>query len=184
MATGAATLPTPAWHERLLPDRVLAAASAVLFACVVVALLRGRMDWPGIPALVWAHLATIMLALALTPVMLLRRKATVSHRVLGYVWVAAMFGTAVLSFGMRYTNHGSFSFIHIISVFTVVQVPMIVVRARQHAVAKHRRAVRGMVVGALLIAGFFTFPFDRLLGHWLFTGTSAAVAGPGPTITK
>ena len=23
-------------------------------------------------------------------------------------------------------------------------------------------------VGALLIAGFFTFPFHRLLGHWLF----------------
>jgi hypothetical protein len=26
-----------------------------------------------------------------------------------------------------------------------------------------------MVLGALLIAGFFTFPFNRLLGHWLFS---------------
>jgi hypothetical protein len=25
-----------------------------------------------------------------------------------------------------------------------------------------------LATGALLIAGFFTFPFDRLLGHWLF----------------
>ena len=24
------------------------------------------------------------------------------------------------------------------------------------------------ITGALLVAGFFTFPFDRLLGHWLF----------------
>ncbi|QXQ05268.1 hypothetical protein KX816_13460 [Sphingosinicellaceae bacterium] len=170
MATQVAASPGIAWHERLLPDRALAAAAAVLLAFVVAALLRGRADWPGVPRLVWAHLATIMLALALTPVMLLRRKATTSHRVLGYVWVVALFGTALLSFWMRYSNNGSFSFIHLISVFVVIQVPRIVVRARQHAVVKHRRAVRAMVIGALLIAGFFTFPFNRLLGHWLFTG--------------
>ncbi len=167
------------WHERLLSDRVLAVAALVLLACVAVALLRGQADWHKLPALVWAHLATIGLALALTPVMLLRRKGDTRHRALGYVWVAAMFGTAALSFGMRYTNHGSFSFIHIISAWTLLQVPLIVVRARQHNIAKHRRAVRGMVVGALLIAGFFTFPFDRLLGHWLFapatTNRSAAM---------
>jgi hypothetical protein len=40
--------------------------------------------------------------------------------------------------------------------------------ARSHNVPAHRRAVRGLVVGALLAAGFFTFAFDRLLGHWLF----------------
>ena len=33
----------------------------------------------------------------------------------------------------------------------------------------HRGSVRGMVTGALLVAGFFTFPFDRMLGHWLFS---------------
>ena len=166
------------WPERLLPDRVLAAAAGVLLACVAAALLRGHADWGRLPGLVWAHLATIMLALGLTPVMLLRRKGDARHRMLGYVWVAAMFGTAALSFAMRYTNHGAFSFIHVISVFTIVQVPLIVVRARRHEIARHRRAVRGMVVGALLIAGFFTFPFDRLLGHWLFAPWSPAHAAP------
>jgi uncharacterized membrane protein len=39
---------------------------------------------------------------------------------------------------------------------------------RHHA--RHRRGIRAMVLGALLIAGFFTFPFDRLLGRWLFGG--------------
>ena len=156
------------WHERLLPDRLLAALAAVLLACVIIALLRGRADWPAVPGLIWAHLATIGVALALTPAMLLRRKGNRSHRSLGYVWVGAMFGTALLSFGMRYSNNGSFSFIHIISAWTLFQVPLIVYRARRHEVAKHRRAVRGMVAGALLIAGFFTFPFNRLLGHWLF----------------
>ena len=58
--------------------------------------------------------------------------------------------------------------IHIISAVTLVLVPRLVWTARHHRVAQHRRAVRGLVTGALLIAGFFTFPFDRLLGHWLF----------------
>ncbi len=184
MATRAAPVSGRPWRERLLGDRVLAGASAVLLACVVAALLRGAMDWPRVPGLIWAHLATIMLALGLTPVMLLRAKATTSHRALGYVWVAAMFGTAALSFFMRYSNHGRFSVIHIISVFTIIQVPRIVWHARRHAVVKHRRAVRGMVLGALLIAGFFTFPFDRLLGHWLFTGSSTAATGPVPIAAR
>ena len=52
--------------------------------------------------------------------------------------------------------------------WTLLQVPVIVLAARRHDVARHRSAVRGMVLGALLIAGFFTFPFNRLLGQWLF----------------
>ena len=39
--------------------------------------------------------------------------------------------------------------------------------ARNHRLDRHRAMVRGMVTGALVIAGFFTFPFGRLLGHWL-----------------
>ncbi len=154
--------------DRILPDKLLAILSLVLLACVVAALLRGHADWGRVPGVVWPHLATIMLALALTPVMLLRRKGDTRHRALGYVWVAAMIGTALISFAIRNSNSGQFSLIHIISVFTLIQVPLIVIRARQHDMVRHRRAVRGMVIGALLIAGFFTFPFDRLLGHWLF----------------
>jgi uncharacterized membrane protein len=157
-----------AWHERLLPDRVLAWAALVLLGFVVAALIRGRAELASVPPVVWPHLVTIMVALALTPVMLLRSKGDTRHRVIGYVWVAAMFGTALLSFRIRGSNHGNFSFIHILSLWVVIQVPLLVWRARRHDIVGHRRAVRAMVTGALLIAGFFTFPFDRLLGHWLF----------------
>jgi hypothetical protein len=54
------------------------------------------------------------------------------------------------------------------SAWTLVQVSLIVRAARAHDVARHRRRVRGMVTGALLISGFFTFPFGRMLGSWLF----------------
>ncbi len=179
MATGATGTTRPAIGQlsttgvagvinRILPDRALALLSLMLLAIVVVAVARGYAEWGRIPWQVWPHLATMCLALALTPVMLLRRKGDRRHRVIGYVWVAAMIATALISFTIRTVNNGGFSFIHLLSIFVLIQVPMIVVRARQHDPVRHHRAVRGMVIGALLIAGFFTFPFDRLLGHWLF----------------
>lgn len=149
-------------------DRVLAAASLILLAALVTALARGRAEWASIPTIVWAHVATIFIAVTLTPVMLLRRRGDRLHRVLGWAWATSLALTALLSFGIRGINQGSFSLIHILSAWTLVQVPLLVWHARRHNHAKHRGAVRGMVIGALLIAGFFTFPFGRLMGHWLF----------------
>ena len=76
--------------------------------------------------------------------------------------------TAIDSLFVRGINRGSLSLIHIFSFWTILQVPLIVWSARAHRVAQHRAAVRGMVLGALVIAGIFTFPFNRLMGHWLF----------------
>jgi uncharacterized membrane protein len=148
---------------------LLSVGAVVLFGCVVAAVIKGRAQWAEIPPLIWPHLASIMLAVVLTPVMLLRPRGTPSHRQLGWVWVVAMFSTALLSLFVRNVNHGGFSFIHILSVWTMIQVPVIVWSARRHNVKRHRFGVRAMVTGALLIAGFFTFPFNRLLGQWLFS---------------
>jgi uncharacterized membrane protein len=149
-------------------ERILSAGALILLGFVVVALLRGIPEWARVPWQVWPHLLTIIVALALTPIMLLRRRGDSPHRLLGTIWLIAMLLTALLSFNLRLINHGGFSLIHILSVWTLIQVPLIWWTARTHRVALHRRSVRGMVTGALLIAGFFTFPFNRLLGHWLF----------------
>ena len=149
-------------------ERVLAWAAVALLGAVAVALVRGVGEWGRVPALVWAHLLTIIVALALTPVILLGRRGTARHRVLGRVWAGAMIATAAISLFVHTSGSGRFSPIHILSVWTLIHVPIIWWSARPHHVARHRGSVRGMVIGALLIAGFFTFPFDRLLGHWLF----------------
>ncbi|WP_174291764.1 hypothetical protein [Sphingomonas bacterium] len=149
-------------------ERVLGYAAVLLLAAVMVALARGYGQWRLVPALIWAHLLTIIVALALTPVILLRRRGDRRHRTLGQIWVAAMIATAVLSLFVHESGPGRFSVIHIISVWVLIQVPLIWWTARTHRVVRHRRGVRGLVIGSLLIAGFFTFPFDRLLGHWLF----------------
>lgn len=157
--------------EQLLPDlfdRILCAGAVILFAALCMALWRGQKDWPQIPLALWFHIATIATALVLTPIMLLRKRGDKWHRQLGWLWVAALLATAIASFDIRLLNRGSFSIIHGLSVWTLIQCAVIFWSARTHNVARHRSAVRGMVLGALLIAGFFTFPFNRLLGQWLF----------------
>jgi uncharacterized membrane protein len=153
----------PDWYEKLL-----AAIAAALFVIVVVALAKGQAQWAQVPRGVWLHLATIMLALALTPYMLLRPRGTKIHRLLGKVWVAAMVATAAISLFVRYSNPGHFSFIHILSVFVLIMAPRVWLTARAHNVAAHRGTVRGLVTGALIVAGYFTLLETRLLGHWLF----------------
>ena len=155
----------------LAPDRferILTGAALLLLAAVAAALWRGRAEWGEVPTIVWAHIATIVVALALTPIMLLRRRGDRLHRMprLDLVYRDRRDRDRLLL--DPGPNGGSFSFIHLLSAWTLFQVPLIVLAARSHNVARHRNAVRGMVTGALLIAGIFTFPFGRLLGDWLF----------------
>lgn len=149
-------------------ERILAGGAVLLLAAVAMALFKGRSEWSAVPWQVWPHLATIIVALVLTPVILLRRRGDHRHRWLGRIWAAAMFLTAALSLNVTLIHPGQWSLIHILSVWTLIQVPLIWWSARTHRVTMHRRTVRGMIIGALLVAGFFTFPFDRLMGHWLF----------------
>ena len=150
-------------------DRRLGYGSMVMLAIVLAAIARGHAHWGEPPAAVWGHLALVIAALTLTPIMMISRKATDRHRVLGYVWAALLIGIAIE--GCFIPLHGrSFSPIWLISIFVLVQTPRLVMKARRHDMVAHRNAVRAMVIGAFLVAGFFTLPFGRMMGMWLFHG--------------
>lgn len=140
----------------------------LLLLALLAALIRGRGEWSHLTLSVWLHLLTIAGALVLTPIMLLRRRGDRIHRRLGWAWVALMLTTALISFNIRFNTPGQLSWIHLLTVLTLVLVPTIVISARRHKVRLHGNFARGTVAGALLLAGFFTFPFERLLGRWLF----------------
>lgn len=163
--------PTASKRSPLAPDafeRVLAGGALLLLTALIAAVIRGRDEWVHLTPSIWLHLLTIAAALILTPVLMLRRRGDRTHRRLGWAWATLMFGTALVSFNIRLNSPGQLSWIHLLSVLTIVLVPTIVFSARKHKIAFHRRFARGTVVGALLLAGFFTFPFERLLGRWLF----------------
>ena len=58
---------------------------------------------------------------------------------------------------------GPFSAIHLLSIFTLVMLPLGVMHARRHRVAQHRGAMIGIFVGALVIAGLFTLLPGRVM---------------------
>ena len=149
-------------------DRGLSLAALALLYVVLVAIGRGHAHWAQAPTLVWAHLVTIVCALVLTVVQLWRPKGGYTHRAIGRVWVTLMFATALITLFIVGAADGGYSILHVLSVWVMIQVPMIAISARKRQIDRHQRAARAMVVGSLLIAGFFTFPFHRLLGTWLF----------------
>ncbi|MBA3812242.1 MAG: hypothetical protein H0X27_11490 [Caulobacteraceae bacterium] len=105
-----------------------------------------------------------ILAMPLGVSQLLLPKGTMRHRAVGYVWCGLMIFTALVSFAIHGLNSGGLSSIHLFSVLTLVLVPVIIHRARTGQVAKHQRAVLGLIVGGLVIAGLFTFLPGRVLG--------------------
>lgn len=112
-----------------------------------------------------AHLATVLLALPLGVSQLLLPKGTFRHRTIGYIWIALMVFTAIVSFAIHTIMPGGLSPIHIFSVVTLIFAPLIVYFARTGQVERHRSAVLGVMVGGLAIAGLFTFLPGRALGE-------------------
>ena len=148
-------------------ERALAWLAIALLAVVGAAILRGHARWGESPPLVWLHLATVAVPLGLTPFLMLRPRGTKMHRTLGWVWAGCLFATATLSFGIRGAN-GTLGPIHILSALVLIAVPWLLIAAVLHDVPRHRRTARALTLGALLVAGFFTLPFGRMLGSWLF----------------
>jgi uncharacterized membrane protein len=58
---------------------------------------------------------------------------------------------------------GPWSPIHLLSIFTLVTLPLAVLHARRHRVSRHRNAMIAMFAGALVIAGAFTFLPGRIM---------------------
>ncbi len=120
------------------------------------------------PFAIQLHIATAVMALGIGAVLLIGVKGTTLHRTLGWLWVIAMATTAVSSLFIRQINHGDFSFIHLLSGWTIVGLPMAVYAARRRRVHIHRRAMTGMFVGGLIVAGLLTFLPGRLMWQVFF----------------
>jgi uncharacterized membrane protein len=65
---------------------------------------------------------------------------------------------------------GPFSPIHLLSIFTLVMLPLAVWRAHTHRVVDHRRMMIFIFAGAPVVAGLFTLVPGRII-HQVFFGT-------------
>ena len=112
-----------------------------------------------------AHAAMAGAALVVGGTVLARRKGTVSHRVLGWTWVVLMAAVASSSFAIRFNG---FSWIHGLSVYTLLALVFGVAHARRRNTRAHRITMISIFVGALVITGLFTLLPQRLIGQMVW----------------
>jgi uncharacterized membrane protein len=120
---------------------------------------------PAIPLHAFAAMAAFLLGL----VQFAAPKGTLPHRTIGWIWVALMAGVAASSFWIHQIRlAGPFSPIHLLSIFTLVMLPLAVWRAHTHRVTDHRRIMILIFAGALVVAGLFTLVPGRIMHRVIF----------------
>lgn len=118
---------------------------------------------------VFLHTGAALAAFLIGVLQIFGPKGTTAHRILGWSWVLLLATVAVSSFwiqGLRMM--GPFSPIHVLSVLTLVMLPLGVIGARRHRVEAHRQTMLGIFFGALVVAGLFTLLPGRVVNAVLF----------------
>src|SRR5436190_21462722 len=121
------------------------------------------------PAVIQLHAFAALAAFALGAVQLSAPKGTIPHRVFGWVWAGLMLVVVLSSFFIHTIRlWGPWTPIHLLSIFTLIMLPLAVLRARRHQVERHRRAMTRLFAGALVIAGVFTLLPGRIMHEVVF----------------
>jgi uncharacterized membrane protein len=109
------------------------------------------------------HLATALAAIVLGGVLMTVRKGRTFHRVAGWVWVSLVSVTAGATLFITSLNHGSWSFLHLFTGWTLIVLPLGVMWAKRHNIQRHRRGMMGLFYGGFAINLFIAFIPGRTL---------------------
>jgi uncharacterized membrane protein len=98
--------------------------------------------------LIALHAFAALSAVAIGLAVLARRKGTASHKLIGRAWVALMAAVALSSFWIFEIRHGAGpSFIHLLSLWTLISLALAVWFIRRGNVRAHRGFMIGTFVG-------------------------------------
>lgn len=122
------------------------------------------------PPLIQLHVAVAATAVVLGAYQLLAVKGTTNHRRRGWIWVVLMALVAGTSLMMvsNWPLIGPFGPIHALSAFALLTLPIAVLHARRHRVARHRFTMLALYFGGLVVTGLFTLFPGRLMYHVVF----------------
>ena len=113
--------------------------------------------------LILTHVVAALASVLLGVVQLVRRKGDQRHRHLGRVWVVLMLWAAVSSFWIRHLRDGAFSWLHVLSLVTLVTVTLGIVNIRRGNVPAHRGNMVGSWLGSGIAMVFAMAMPDRML---------------------
>lgn len=109
------------------------------------------------------HLFAALAALVLGGVLMVARKGRLFHRVAGWTWVALVSVTAGATLFITQLNHGSWSLLHLFTGWVLLVLPLGVIAAKRHQVARHRKTMMGLFYGAFAINLFIALMPGRTL---------------------
>lgn len=117
------------------------------------------------------HVAFAFGAIATIFAIFIAPKGSKTRKMMGRAWVIAMSMVALSSFGINDINQFmGFSWIHLLSLFTLWGCYMGVRTIRRGDLRGHKNAMLGTAIGGLVIAGGFTFLPGRLMHDVFFAG--------------
>lgn len=150
---------------------VIMLAGATMTLVCLAALIRAGMGLaPELPHLrnlaITFHVITVLPAIPLGAWLLLTRKGTRMHRLLGRIWIGLMVATATSAIFIQY---GGFSWLHIFVPLTYRAAWISISAARAGNIRKHRNELVGLYLGALMLPGLAAFLIEgRLMNTMLF----------------
>ena len=114
------------------------------------------------------HMLVAVGAFFLGGTILVMKKGTPGHKMAGRIFAMLMIVTAITAIFIRQLNNGSFSFIHIFVPITFIGLYQVVTSIRKGEIARHKKHVRNMYFGALIIPGLFAFMPGRTMWMLFF----------------
>ena len=125
--------------------------------------------------IIYAHATLALLAVPLGLYILLTKKGTKQHKMLGRIWVIFLIIVSLTAIFIQTINPGQYSWIHLLIPFTLVSLIYSIWNIKKYKKTKierykysHMYSMIGVYVVALLIAGAFTLMPGRFFHHILF----------------
>lgn len=143
-------------------DRVARAAAQARPHAPDLALLA------GLPPVVKIHLYGALAAIVLGAVLMVVRKGRAFHRAAGWTWAVLVAQVAGSSIFITELNRGRWSLLHLFTGWTFLVLPLALVAARRHSVARHRRMMMGLFYGGFAINLLVAFIPGRTLWSVFF----------------
>jgi uncharacterized membrane protein len=121
------------------------------------------------PFAIQLHLLTVLPAFVIGLwLILFSTKGKMAHRTFGWIYLVLMTVTAITTLFIHSSGAPGlfgFSFIHLFVPLTLYGVVGGLIAARKHDMPGHRRAMLGMFIGAMVIAGALTFLPGRIMNQ-------------------
>jgi len=125
--------------------------------------------------IIYVHAMLALLAVPLGLYILVTRKGTKQHRMLGRIWVTFLVVVSLTAIFIQTINPGQYSLIHLLIPFTLGSLIYSICNIKKFQKTKierykfaHMYSMIGVYVGALLVAGAFTLMPGRFFNEILF----------------